>query len=471
VPLRRRFLHLLAATGALIVASGWWVAIVQLIPASSRPYIGGSQDNSLLNLIFGYNGFGRLNGNETGSVIGGGAAGLGGGAASPWGPTGWDRLLTASFGADVAWLLPASLLLLGVGLWVTRRAPRTNRARAALLMWGGWLLITAVTFSYAAGIIHPYYTVALAPAIGAVVGIVVAMLWGRRSELWARMVMAVTLLGTSVWAYVLLSRSADWMPWLRVMVLVGGVLAAVALVGLPVIARRGVVMVVAAVALLAAVGGPAAYTVDTVLTAHAGAIPAAGPAVAGGGLGGGPGGGTRPFGNRVPGAAGGGPGFQRPGGLPGGGGFGGGPPAGRGFGGGPAGGGGPGGAGGAGGLLFGSTPGANLTAALQQNASQYTWVAATVGANSAAGYQLGSGDPVLAIGGFNGTDPTPTLAEFQQLVAQGRIHWFIAGGRGGGPGAGASSASSAISAWVAQTYSATTIDGVTMYDLTAPAAG
>jgi 4-amino-4-deoxy-L-arabinose transferase-like glycosyltransferase len=117
-------------------------------------------------------------------------------------------------------------------------------------------------------------------------------------------------------------------------------------------------------------------------------------------------------------------------------------------------------------LLFGSNPGAQVTAALQQNASSYTWVAATVGANSAAGYQLATNDPILAIGGFNGTDPTPTLQQFQQLVAQGRIHYFIAGGRGGGPGAGASSASTAITSWVTQTFTATTLNGVTLYDLT-----
>ncbi|HXA29041.1 MAG TPA: glycosyltransferase family 39 protein [Candidatus Angelobacter sp.] len=470
VPLRRRLLHLLAATGALLVASGWWVAIVQLIPASSRPYIGGSQDNSLLNLIFGYNGFGRISGNETGSVIGGGPGAAAG--ASPWGPTGWDRLFLGNFGGQVSWLLPASLLLLGVGLWVTRRAPRTNRARAALVMWGGWLVVTALVFSYAAGIIHPYYTVALAPAIGAVVGIVVAMLWRRRAELWARGVLEVALVGTAGWAYALLDRSPDWMPWLRVGVVVGGVGAALVLLGLPRVGRGSVVVVMGAVALLAAGAGPAAYTVDTVVNAHAGAIPSAGPAVVGGGLGG-----ARAFGGGgVPGSAGGFPGFPGGNGGPRGGfGFGGGP--GGGFPGGGAGGvvGGPGGGGGGangvaggpgGGLLFGSNPSPRVTAALQQDASRYTWVAATVGANSAAGYQLATNDPILAIGGFNGTDPTPTLQQFQRLVAGGQIHYFIAGGRGGGPGVGASSSSTAIASWVQANFAATTVDGTTLYDLT-----
>jgi len=88
VSVRRRIVQLLAAGVALVVSAGWWVAIVALWPAASRPYIGGSQDNSILNLIFGYNGFGRLTGNESGSVVGGGRAGN----AGQWGPTGISRL-------------------------------------------------------------------------------------------------------------------------------------------------------------------------------------------------------------------------------------------------------------------------------------------------------------------------------------------------------------------------------------------
>ena len=136
---------------------------------------------------------------------------------------------------------------------------------------------------------------------------------------------------------------------------------------------------------------------------------------------------------------------------------------------GPGGGGAPvgqgrGGAGG--GLLSASTPSSALVNALQRSASSYTWVAATVGANSAAGYQLATDDPVMATGGFNGTDPTPTLSQFQQYVSQRQIHYFIAGG-GFGPGGGSSS-SSAIATWVQQHFTSTSIGGVTVYDLTSP---
>jgi hypothetical protein len=127
------------------------------------------------------------------------------------------------------------------------------------------------------------------------------------------------------------------------------------------------------------------------------------------------------------------------------------------------------GVGGAGGLLDASTPSSEVVAALQQGASSYTWVAAAVGANTAAGYQLASGEPVMAIGGFNGSDPTPTLVEFLELVARGEVHWFISGGTGtgGGPGGG-SGTSSAIASWVQSTCTATTVGGITMYDLTTP---
>jgi 4-amino-4-deoxy-L-arabinose transferase-like glycosyltransferase len=133
--LGRRLGQLAAAGVAMVASAGWWVAVVELVPASARPYIGGSQTNSILELTFGYNGLGRLTGAETGSV--------GGGPGGGWGQTGWTRMFGAEVGGQIAWLLPAALLLLAAGLWLTRRAPRTNRARAAFALWGGWLVVTA----------------------------------------------------------------------------------------------------------------------------------------------------------------------------------------------------------------------------------------------------------------------------------------------------------------------------------------
>jgi 4-amino-4-deoxy-L-arabinose transferase-like glycosyltransferase len=455
VPLSKRLWQLLAAGAAMLAAAAWWVAIVAVWPASSRPYIGGSQNNSILDLVFGYNGLGRITGNERGSVIGGRVFGTGGApGGGMWGPTGITRLFGSEMGTQIAWLLPASLLFLAVLLWQMRRARRSDGRRAAVLMWGSWLLVTGLVFSYARGIIHPYYTVVLAPAIGALVGIGVTLTWARRGELLSRLVLAVALAGTAVWAFVLLDRTTSWHPALRYVVLAGGIAVAVFVAVGPELSaqnRRAGRMVIC-VALVFALAAPAAYAAETASTAHSGALPAAGPA--GAVLQGGPGGG---------GARGrfrGGPPAGAPGGAP---------PAGApaGFGPGPrvTPGSAASGAGELGGLLNAGTPAQALVALLADDVSSYRWVAAVVGANSAAGLQLATGGPVMAIGGFNGTDPAPSLAEFEADVAAGEIHYFVAGG-GGGPAAGGSAGSDAIASWVERTFSATTVGGVTVYDLT-----
>jgi 4-amino-4-deoxy-L-arabinose transferase-like glycosyltransferase len=493
-PLRRRIPQLVYACMALLVSAGWWVAVVQLTPAADRPYIGGSQNNSLLGLIFGYNGFGRLDGNESGSVVGGGST-----TANPWGPTGISRLFTETMGGQISWLIPASLVFSAGALWMTRGRVRTDRTRAALVVFGGWLLVTGLVLSFAKGIIHPYYTIALAPAVGALIGIGAVSMWQHRTQVVARGSLALGVAVTAVWSFVLLDRSPDWLPPLRFAVLVVGIAAAL-LIAIPAggsLRRSRLVFAGAAIAGAAAgIAGPLAYTLDTIATPHSGAIPAAGPTLADatgpfGGAGGAPGGfhGGTGAGNRggssarggAPGfAARGTPGASAPGdaGTPGAGapGGGGGAPPGFSSSGRPSGstpstggsgpGAGPGAAGsqrGSSGFLGSSTPGRALVELLEQGAGRYTWVAATVGSNSAAGYQLATDDPVMAIGGFNGTDPAPTLAEFEKYVSDGKIHWFISTS---GPGSGNAGTDAAqITAWVKSHYTEKTVDGTTIYDL------
>ncbi|MFI7435988.1 mannosyltransferase YkcB-related protein [Micromonospora haikouensis] len=468
----RRVRQVLAAGLGVVVAAGWWVAIVELVPASARPYIGGSQGNSILELTLGYNGLGRITGAEEGSVGGRGPAS---------GQTGLGRLFDTENGGQISWLLPAALILLVAGLLLAGRAARTDRRRAGLLLWGGWLLVTGVIFSFMSGIFHAYYSVALAPAVGALVGIGVTLLWRRRAPgvprwqaLAATVTLAATLAVTAWWSWRLLGRSPDWYPWLRTAVLAGGLAAAVLLVVADRLARR-VVPVLVALGATAALAGPVAYSIQTAATPHTGSIPSAGPAVEGGsgpGRGGFPGGGRmRDGGQNAPGGQppafpGGaqGPGGQFPG-FPGGQGQNGGQSQGR------DGGQLPGVAGegrvtggGMGGLLDSREPSAELRALLEANAVDYTWAAATIGSQNASGYQLATGEPVMAIGGFNGSDPSPTLAQFQRYVAEGKIHYFVGGG--GFRANGGSSASQEIAAWVAETFEATTVDGVTVYDLT-----
>ncbi|MGW6682534.1 ArnT family glycosyltransferase [[Kitasatospora] papulosa] len=481
VSVRKRFGQLGLAALATVVSAGWWVAIVELWPASSRPYIGGSQNNSFLELTFGYNGLGRINGEETGSVGGGGGGGQGGG----WGETGIGRMFNSEIGGQISWLLPAALILLVAGVWLTRRAKRTDTARAAFLAWGGSLLMTAFVFSFMAGIFHQYYTVALAPSIAALVGMGASVLWEERGRWWAGAVLGVTVAATAVWSYVLLGRTPDYVPWLRWAVLAGGLAAAV---GLLLAARLGRALALGAVGLglAASLAGPTAYTISTLNTGHQGSIVTAGPSAGGmggpgGGMGGGrpPGQGTQqdggqgmPQGGQAPGN---GPGNTQGGGLPGGGAPGQGQqgqgqgrmPGGQ-QGGMPGGGTGEGGGGGGmGGLLNGASVDSEAKTLLKQNADAYTWTAAAIGSQNAASYQLATGDPVMAIGGFNGSDPSPTLAQFKKYVEDGKIHYFISGGMGGG-GMGGEGSSSRISAWVQENFKEVTVGSATFYDLTRP---
>ncbi|GGL28271.1 glycosyltransferase family 39 protein [Nocardia jinanensis] len=480
--LGRRIAQLFAAGAAMVVAAGWWLLAVELWPTDSRPYIGGSQNNSIIELTLGYNGLGRLNGNETGSVGPGGELPPGGNGM--WGQTGITRMFDHMQGGQIAWLIPAALVALAAGLLLRGRAPRTDGPRAQILLWGGWLLVTGLVFSFMAGIFHQYYTVALAPASAALVGIGAVLCWRNRSRWWVRVAAALAVGLTTATAWMLLSRSADFLPWLRWTVLVGGIVAGLALlVPLPGRAAAAAALLAAAVGL----AGPIAYTVDTLNTGHAGAIPTAGPNT-------GMFGGMRPpgMGGEIPG------GFMAganggPGGMPG---TNGGPGGTQGTAGGPGGmpsidggmpDGGPattdggttradGGAGTdggqdgnrrggpGGGFLNATSPSDALVALLKDDAGDYTWAAATISSNGAAGYQLATELPIMPIGGFNGSDPSPTLEQFQQYVAAGQIHYFIGGS---GPG-GRQGATSAISQWVTDGFIAKEVDGVTLYDLTAP---
>ncbi|MGD6753343.1 ArnT family glycosyltransferase [Streptomyces sp. BH105] len=472
VRVRKRFGQLALSAVAMIVAGGWWVAIVELWPASSRPYIGGSQNNSFLELTFGYNGLGRINGDETGSV-GGGGGGMGGGTGQ-WGETGLTRMFNSEIGSQISWLIPAALILFVAGVILTWKARRTDLERAAFLAWGGCLLMTGLVFSFMAGIFHQYYTVALAPYLAAVIGMGAVALWERRTRVAWSVTLGAAVVASAVWAYVLLGRTSDYLPWLRWAVLIGGLAAGL---GLALAGRlnRRLALGAAGLGLVASLAAPTAYTVSTLNTGHTGSIVTAGPSGAsmmggpggGGGKGGFPGGGmpgqkgqkgntgqggqTGQGGNMPQPPTGGG---NAKGGFPGGGMPGQNQKAGSKAGSRPGGKAGAGG--GMGGLLNGAQVSSKAKKLLQQDAGDYTWVAATVGSQNQASYQLATGEPVMAIGGFNGTDPSPTLAQFKQYVEDGKIHYFIGTG------------SSKIAKWVAANFTKVTVGSSTFYDLTQP---
>ncbi|MDQ6775952.1 MAG: glycosyltransferase family 39 protein, partial [Actinomycetota bacterium] len=370
--LRRRVGQMAAGALAIVVSGGWWVAIVALWPVGSRPFIDGSPNNSIFNLILGYNGLGR--------IFGATGPGGGGGGANFSGSTGVLRLFNDLMGGQASWLLPGALVALVAGLWLTRRAPRTDRTRAALLLWGGWLIVSGLVFSLGSGVIHTYYTVALAPAIAALVAITGSVLWRARATIAARAVMALTVLLTAVWSWVLLDRMPGWEPWLRVVILVSAGFAVAGLLAAPALRRRRIGRRIAlATALFTAVAcmaGPIAYSAQTITTTHGGSIPSAGPS-SGSGFGFGGGGGGRDSGN-VSSAS---------------------------------------------------------VKALESGSSRYRWVAAVSGSQSAASLELATGGaPVMAIGGFSNQGGNLTLSQFKQYAAQGEIHYYIA--TSGGPGGG-----------------------------------
>ncbi|GAA3319109.1 ArnT family glycosyltransferase [Arthrobacter ramosus] len=433
-PLRRRLVHLFGALTGIAVVAGSYVALFQLTPASARPYMAGSQTNSFLELTFGYNGLSRITGSGEGTPGGGGAPGGGGlgafggggGNSGFGGAAGITRMFGTSFGGEVSWLLPAALILLAAGLWFTRREARASRTRAALILWGGWILVTAGVFSFMSGIVHPYYAVALAPAIAALVGIGSVELWRGRGYWPARIVLAVVILGSSAWSAVLLGRDASWLPWLRIVIVVLGVVAAAAiLLRLDSLRpagrfRNAAAAAVVVVSLLAGGLGTAAWTLATAATAHSGSIPTSGPS--GSAMGG--------FGNRA-------------------GGFG--------------------AAGGAGQAAGGpgseGTADAGLTALLTSTTTK--WSAIVSGATQAASLELATHTNVIALGGWNGGDPYPTLAQFQDMVAKGQIGYYIAGGgMGGGGGFGGQGGNSEVASWVQANFQAQTVGSSTVYKLT-----
>jgi 4-amino-4-deoxy-L-arabinose transferase-like glycosyltransferase len=328
----------------------------------------------------------------------------GGGAMSLFfgGQPGIGRLFGPSMGVEASWLLPAAIIGLLVTAWFTLRAPRTDRVRAGLVLWGGWLVVTGVVFSFMAGTVHPYYNVALAPAVAALVGIGVAQLVQRRDSTVARPVLAVMLAATGMWAFALLNRTPEWWPAVRWAVLIGSVVVALLL------AVRGhrLGKATAAVVVAAAVfglGGAASFSLYNATSAHNGPGTMSGPHAA----------------------------FS--------------------FGGGP---GGPG---------HGRGDSAALEALLKSTDNR--WAAAGIGSMSVSDLELKTGTSLMAIGGFAGGDPSPTLAQFQQYVADGQVRYFLADSGRGGPPWHRSGTAGDITAWVEKTFTKTDVGGTTVYDL------
>ncbi|KRD24396.1 glycosyltransferase family 39 protein [Streptomyces sp. Root264] len=472
---RRKAVNLALAAVALAVSSFWWATAVSLVPADDRPYIGGSTDGSAWDLIMGYNGLGRVLGGE------GNGGGGGGGGATFAGTAGIGRMFNDVLGGQISWLIPFAGVALVAGLVRCGRAPRTDATRAALVMWGGWLVLHYLTFAMAEGTMHPYYTTALAPGIAALCGGGGVLLWRafRGGDARWSWVLPAGLAVTGVWAVVLLRRATGWNTWLWPAV---GVVTVLALVGLFVLrsatsgTRLRLLGVSVAAALVAGLAGPTAYAASPAFGSSGGMMggtnPTAGPST-GGGMGGPGGGGRGGFGGG--GGNGGGPGGQMPGGTQQGGQVGGEAPGGgnaetapgggtgelpqgggagefpggsqggeNGTAPGGAAGGAPGGMGGGGGM-GGADSG--LVSYLEKHQDGATWLIAVSNSQSAGQLILSTGKPAISMFGFTGSDNAMTLTRLEELVKKGELHYIQLGG-GGGPGGGDNSLLAEITTWV-----------------------
>ena len=315
-PIITRFLHLMFAGVITTMSTLWWSVLVWLTPAGSRPWVGSTNDNNIWSLIFGYNGFGRLlGGRGGGGGLGGGTppsdgiggtttlqtagsatqtmadgagmmpGGMGGGPGGGHGPggtgfggqTGIFRIFNNDFGPNIAWLLVLALAGGGLMLWILRKTPRTNRGRAAVIFWMLWLLIHIVIFSMTSGVIHPYYVVVMAPAVAALVGISLPFLWGAYTRRKPYAWLLPVLVGVTAVIAVIILGYAGTMAWLMWMI---GLLGLAGMIGLLVnlyMPRRWLQNLAIIAAIAACTLTPTVYTLATVNVAHTGSIPTAGP--------------------------------------------------------------------------------------------------------------------------------------------------------------------------------------------------
>jgi 4-amino-4-deoxy-L-arabinose transferase-like glycosyltransferase len=436
----------LAAGGAAMVAvGGAWPLLMMLTPASSRPWISGTSDNSILSLIFNYNGLGRLDGQAGGPQnMGGGGPG---GSTTFGGASGPLRLLNEGLGGQAGWLLGFALVAI-LALAVATRLRRADARTGWLVATGGVFLTTAVAFSFAQGIFHPYYVAQLAPFTAALVGAGAG--WFLSTHRAAGLFAAAALAAGVVTELLVLHNVPGQLTWLPAVLLVAGAVTAVALVAVrgPL---RGAVLAAALGLLLLA---PTSWAVQTLGHATNGTFPAGGPSQVG-------------FGGGRGGPGGGGPG----------GGFGAPPGAGTRLGAPPNGTGQPGGAGALGGGFRGRAGGgggfggdsAGLSQAVAYASQHGGGTIAVSSQSGAAASIIESGSDVAGIGGFSGRESQVSTTWLANAVRSGRVRWVLASSNDGFGGNDGRVGSSQVMAAVAQVGRKVTITSgsstITLYDL------
>jgi 4-amino-4-deoxy-L-arabinose transferase-like glycosyltransferase len=404
--------QLLAGGAAIVVVGGAWPALMALTPASDRPWISGTSDNSIWSLIMGYNGLGRLDGQAGGPAAAMGGPRGGGGGGVFGGDTGMFRLLDASLGGQAGWLLGVAVVG-GLALLALTRLRRTDPRTGWLIAVGGAFAVTAVAFSAAAGIFHPYYVSLLAPFTAALVGGGLAAVAG--DGLVARVAAPVAVVAGMATELAVLNALPGQLETVALVMTVTVVLAAAALAVVTSARSRHIALVTALVALLLA---PAAWCFDTLGHATSGTFPAGGPESAS--AMGGPGGGG--FGGAMPGAT-------APGGT-------------------------------AGGMFGGNADVEEALAYAQANGGGTLAVSAQ---NGAAGAALQTGADIAALGGFSGRESEVSASWLSTRVADGTIRWVLTDGDGGGmPNDGRTGSQSVMTAVEESCAAVSSVDG--MYD-------
>jgi 4-amino-4-deoxy-L-arabinose transferase-like glycosyltransferase len=445
--LGKRLGHLLAAAAALLLSSGWYVLLTIAWPVSSRPYLAGSTNNTFMDLVLGYNGFGRYLGhNHQGRNFFDLPEGYElpdfGGSRGPSGfGTGATRLFTQEIGFEISWVLPAALLAFVLVIVARWRAPRTDLVRGAGLVFGLWLIIDGVAFSGMQGGMHAYYTLAIASAIAGSFALGVHEMWRHRDGAGGRIGGAALILACGGWGFVVLHRNPGWQPWLRWTMLAVTVAAAAGLiaVAVPRLSRRvprRVATVLLAAGVLAGLAGSTAYAAATLPQSHTGGGPTVGPAR-----------------TEEPGAL---TEFRRQVTM----------------------------------LMGGTDYDPQLISMLRCTTTR--WSAAVDRSSPAAGLELASRTPVIAIGGFTSNDPVPTLPQFQEMVRAHQVGYYLvpevklpdawrvdakkgdaakAGTQPQDPNAGLwhPVGNTDIYNWVSAHYPAQHIGDLVVFDLTAPA--
>ena len=402
-----RIWHLAVALLVMLVIALSWSVVVDLTPASQRPYVGSSSDNSEISLAIGYNGIQRLlgmgggpqmnmpsqaaNGSNTSKrsasstpqglpSSGGNSSGTNGGISGSLsqgtGTAGPFRLFSAPLGGQIVWLLPFALLGMLALAWQRRLRFREDREQMSLVLWGTWLLTTVVFFSVAS-FFHEYYLTIMAPAIAALFGIGVVVMWNDYRRVgWRGWLLPIALVVTAVEQIYIISSNSAWGTWLIPVIAIACFLSALLLVAVRLFPRvttrfttdeRRTRLSLQSVVVLGLIGlmiTSAVWSIIPVLQ-NTGGDPIAGPSTVGS--------------TTTGGSASTGP----------------------------------------------MSTNTKLISYLEAHQGNTKYLLAVTGSIDADSIILAANKPVMAMGGFNGSDPILTTARLKALIANGTVRYFL----------------------------------------------